>query len=98
MTVALALNEASTLFDILLENAELTNDGRFIRQFSDVDRSQGEYTFSGEKSDFELLAKTRDDGQSYWELTKHEADAVKESSSISLMATNEALLNVYARG
>ena len=97
MTVALAPNEASTLLDILLENAELTNDGRYIRQFSDVDRSRGEYTFSGENSDFELLAKTRDDGQSYWELTKHDAKALSEPG-ISLLSTNEALLNVYARG
>lgn len=98
MTVALALNEASTLFDILLENAALTNDERFIRQFGDIDRSRVEYAFSGERSDFTLIAKTRDDGQPYWELTKHGANAVKAPARISLLATNEALLNVYARG
>lgn len=98
MTVALALNEASTLFDTLLENAELTNDERFVRQFSDTDRSRVEYAFSGEHSDFTLIAKTRNDGQPYWALTKYEADALKEPTSISLLATNEALLNVYARG
>ena len=99
MTVALALNEASTLFDILLENAELTNDERFVRQFSDIDRSRVEYAFTGEYSDFTLIARNHNDGQPYWELAKHEADVLKEEpTSISVRGVNERLLNVYARG
>lgn len=98
MTAAvLAPNEANTLLAILLENAEITRDGLFLREFSDVDPNRGEYSFSGEYSDFQLIAKVRDNGQSYWELTKHEAQTLDGDSVISLRENNEALLLLYAR-
>lgn len=93
----LAPNEVNTLLAVLRENAEITRDMLFLREFSAVDPNRGEYSFSGVYSDFRLIAKDNSDGQRYWELSKHEAESLDGDSVISLRENNETLVSLYAR-